>query len=144
MMKLLLDDYFEELEKQARLSPWAVKNLAAPINNTKVLAPVRKQMADAMNRQARQAMGKTVAAHRPIVPSMTRERLMNTAVQSARKTPFSNAMGNLKYKLFEGLQSNGLPHFHRPSPFSFIASGKYLPKPEINLTTPRWWRNQLR
>jgi len=69
---MLLDDYLEELEKQARLSPWAVKNISArvaPINNTKVLGPVRKQVADVMNRQTGQALKNRVASHVPRVPA---------------------------------------------------------------------------
>jgi len=66
---------------------WAVKNLASrrpPINNTKILGPVRKQLADTMNRQATQAMSGNVAAHAQRISALDKGQL---AQSNLRQSP---------------------------------------------------------
>ena len=120
---MLIDLYLEELEKQARLAAWSVKNLAArvaPINNTKVLSPVRKQLADQMNRAANQNMRGVVAQHTLTAPTpgnigeMTARNLrramglpnpIKAGLQNVQNTtaPLTNKLVALDNKVSQGL-----------------------------------------
>jgi len=139
----------EELEKQAagRLPTWGLKNLVArvaPINNTKVLGPMRKHLADMMNRQTGHAMRNGVDAYGQIGTSIAQSRLTDTAMQSVKRTPLSDTVENLKYKVWDGARYSGkVTPMTGTTAFSFIGS-EYKPNPGVNFTDPMWYFKKFR
>jgi len=89
-----------------------VKNIAArvaPINNTKVLGPVRKQVVDTMNRQTGQALKGHIASHVPRLP-VNPERLLPGAAQrnaaqgmQAAQNPIGTGLRNASISTGTGL-----------------------------------------
>jgi hypothetical protein len=158
---MLLDLYLEEeLEKLAsgRLAAWGVQNAVkrigaatarvAPINNMKVLGPVRKQIANGMNQAAKRSMMGSVAAHVPRVPAMNTGQLAAKTVQNPADTPFGRTSDRLKYLIADGAtpRNTYTPYsmFSAAAHAAGISNTGVMPTMPINATDPMWYARGIK
>jgi len=102
-----------------------------------------KQVANQVNSTAGQSMLSNIAIHKPTLFMLGKGQLISTAMEFAQRPSQSNAVKNLKYKVWDGMRySRKVTPMTGTTAFS-IVSGRYGPNPGINFADPMWYPRQI-